>query len=67
MRFQTLNFLKTAYCSFTTTTAAAAAAAIQTASQGVGGMVSDMHQCYAPIHSMRLCVLRCGHHMRSIR
>ncbi len=32
-----------------------------------GGMVSETHQCYAPIHSMRLCVLRCGSHMRSAR
>ena len=32
-----------------------------------GRMVSETHQCYAPIHSMRLCVLRCGNHMRPAR
>ena len=32
-----------------------------------GDMVSETHQCYAPIHSMQLCVLRCGNHMRSVR
>ena len=31
-----------------------------------GGMVSETHQCYAPIHSMRLCGLRCGKHMQSV-
>ena len=34
---------------------------------GGGGMVSETQQCYAPIHSMRLCVLRRGNHMRSVR
>ncbi len=32
-----------------------------------GGMVSETHQCYAPIHSMRLCVLCCGNDMRTVR
>ena len=31
------------------------------------GMASETHQCYAAIHWMRLCVLRCGNHMRSAR
>ena len=30
-----------------------------------GGMISETHQCYSPINSMRLCVLRCRNHMRS--
>ena len=34
---------------------------------GPGGMVSETHQCYAPIHSMWLCVLRCVNYMRSVR
>ncbi len=32
-----------------------------------GRMVSETHQCYAPIHSIRLCVVRCGNHMPSAR
>ncbi len=30
-------------------------------------MASETHKCYAPIHSTRLCVLRCENHMRSAR
>ncbi len=32
-----------------------------------GATVSETHQCYAPIHRMRHCMLRCGNHVRSVR